>query len=181
MTHIGIEDVPEFIELLKWKDSQGLVFYTKDHGQSDSTHVHSSDDIHPFWDQFSDKLSSLYDPITKNTYEPLRVDETWWRSFKSDDLRFHTSCSSVLKEISSLNGVYKSMQEILYQSNPDSLNPIISYTGYTGNHSSVNGVRSSRTKPIISSTEAGSNTDTKPVTQYQDESGFVIFSDYFSD
>ena len=154
-----------FIELLKWKDAQGLVFFTMDTLETEPQTPTSeildalNGDPHPFWSQLSARLSKLYDPITRDTYQPLNLDDIWWgNSFKSENSKFEVSSVSILEELYFLNLKYKPMRQILYQSNPQSLNPIIAYNNDT---------------ECIH--------DKQPVIEYKDESGLVIFSDYFNE
>lgn len=149
--------------MLQWKDSQGLVFFMLNESESPRNNALNGI-VHPFWEYLSNKLSSLYDPVNDKNYNPLKLNESWWRNSFKSDYKFESSLSSILKEIYLLNANYKTIQEILYQSNPNSLNPIIAYCKHsdTSIHS-----KSIHIKP--------------KVEHFEDESGFVIFSDYFND
>eukprot|EP01083_Nonionella_stella_P209571 759551_1 len=88
--------------------------------------------IHPFWNILSNKLSKITDLTDTYKHNELNLDEKWWTnkfgvSFKS---KYRTTKEEVLDELHFLSMKYKTMQEILYQSNPLSLNPIIAYNDY---------------------------------------------------
>eukprot|EP01083_Nonionella_stella_P312622 1118863_1 len=71
----------EFIELIKWKESQGLVLYAKDECKSsgdDSVVGMDEELIHPFWRYVSAKLRLLHDPITSQRYKPLPFESSYW-------------------------------------------------------------------------------------------------------
>eukprot|EP01084_Bolivina_argentea_P013759 25796_1 len=126
----------EFINLLKWKDTQGLLFFMFDEyepNDSNDTDDAKSDLINqlvsPLWANFSRRLTTLYDPITKSKYKPIKCNAKWWeysynKLFKS---HYKVRTSTILSELYFVTLKFKPMQEILYQSNPGSLNPIISY------------------------------------------------------
>eukprot|EP01083_Nonionella_stella_P091894 257012_1 len=46
----------------------GLVFWSKD--ECETSPAQRSDLVHPFWQEVSNHLVSLYDPITRETYKP---------------------------------------------------------------------------------------------------------------
>eukprot|EP01084_Bolivina_argentea_P283799 486156_1 len=126
-----------FLELLKWKDSQGTVFWMEDEiNPSDPISVHNKEDIiAKSWHVLSNKLTSLYDPITGSTYNPIIFDKTFWTQKYDKEMnyqsRFGAKMVSVLIELYGLSTKmkYKSVQEIIYQSNPKSLNVVTSYNG----------------------------------------------------
>eukprot|EP01084_Bolivina_argentea_P197424 338339_1 len=119
----------EFLRLLKWKDSQGLAFFMMDYSEFES--VDSDIDlIHPFWNILSNKLSKITDLTDTYKHNELNLDEKWWTnkfgvSFKS---KYRTTKEEVLDELHFLSMKYKTIQEILYQSNPNSLHPIKAYS-----------------------------------------------------
>eukprot|EP01084_Bolivina_argentea_P161543 281209_1 len=112
----------EFLTLLRWKDSQQLAFFMFDQAENTSSDHHLTA---PCWMNLSMRLSAMYDPVTGGTYNPLPC-ETWWRTmvFKS---KFGVKVSSILDELYRVQMKYRSIQEIIYQSNPNSLNPIKLY------------------------------------------------------
>lgn len=57
-------------------------------------------------------------------YKPIQFDAKWYRS---RTLRYVTNLSAILKELTFLTMDSYCIQELLFQSNPKSLNPIISY------------------------------------------------------
>eukprot|EP01083_Nonionella_stella_P002529 7267_1 len=101
----------EFVELIKWKDSQGLVFWAKDDHETSSTQETL---VHPFWQHISKHLVSLYDPITCGTYKPLQFVEDEQNADLLGELYFAT-----LK--------FKSIKSILNHSNPKSFRVMTSY------------------------------------------------------
>eukprot|EP01084_Bolivina_argentea_P183268 316271_1 len=123
-----ISETREFIKLLKWKDSQGLVMWMFD-DYSNTNDKKSL--IHPFWSHCNDKLRALYDPISKNKYNELDLDATYWQdkipvkiSLKN---KYCTKTVSILSELYFLTAKFKPIQQIIYESNPNSLLPIVSY------------------------------------------------------
>ena len=120
----------QFMELIKWKNSQGLVFWMYDDYDS-SESDESNQLVKRFWVHFSNKLCNLYDPITKNKYNPLQFDRKWWKNVYDKETshlsKFNVDVNSIVNELCLNTIKYKCIQEIIYQSNPDSLNPIISY------------------------------------------------------
>eukprot|EP01084_Bolivina_argentea_P286176 490890_1 len=120
----GSSESKEFMDFLKWKDEhQNLVLWMlDDYSKTETVTV-----IHPFWYALSDKLTKLYDPITGNNYNPLILDDNWWRTNVNFRSKFNTKPSSILMELYFLSMQYKTIQEIIYQSNPVSLHPITHY------------------------------------------------------
>eukprot|EP01083_Nonionella_stella_P007720 22244_1 len=128
-----------FLRLLRWKDHQKLAFWMLDEThpitKDESTPTDASDSrfandlVHPFWVHLSDSLTQLYDPITKSHYKPLKFNPKWWK-FTYDSLvpsQYNARRHKVLAELYFVTGRFKSIQEMIYQSNPGSLNPIMSY------------------------------------------------------
>eukprot|EP01083_Nonionella_stella_P063881 166012_1 len=109
----------ELFELIKWKDSQGLVIWARDEYRT--THQ-SYDLVHPFWQFVSEILVSLYDPITSRCYKPLILDVDNV-SYKSDKIKM----SDILTELYFKPLSYASMKTILNASNPDSFRVVTSY------------------------------------------------------
>eukprot|EP01083_Nonionella_stella_P038855 105647_1 len=118
---IGRDDAQssEFYQLLKYKDSQGLVFWAKDEYKSSSNDTLT----HPFWQLVSYKLSCLQDPITSKPYNPLPFEIDYWLS-NQDDV---CSVSNILTELSFMSLKYESMKHILNASNPQSFRVITAY------------------------------------------------------
>lgn len=119
--------------MLKWKDSQGLVFWMMDDYNLSDNNSHCDDDqyqnplINPFWYYLSKQLNDLIDPVTRKKYNALHLDEKWWRSKGNYVSKYDTKISSVLSELYFKTMKYKIMQEIIYQSNPMSLYPVTEY------------------------------------------------------
>eukprot|EP01083_Nonionella_stella_P209570 759550_1 len=116
----------DFIQLLRWKDKQSLVIWMLD---DYDTHKQSTNTlINPFWYYFSDKLSNMYDPITGNTYNKLHLNEDWWQTNQRSVGTNSTNISIIVNELMFLTMKFNAIKEILYQSNPNSLNPMKMYT-----------------------------------------------------
>eukprot|EP01083_Nonionella_stella_P002531 7272_1 len=101
----------EFVQLLKWKDSQGLVLWGKDEYETSSKQ--ESNLVHPFWQEVSNHLVSLYDPITNGSYKPIQFDDEQ----KSD----------IVTELYFATLKFKSIKSILNHSNPKSFRVMTSY------------------------------------------------------
>eukprot|EP01084_Bolivina_argentea_P241136 404892_1 len=128
-----------FIELLKWKDKQGLVIWMYDYldaknnpipsrivcDNNNNNNKHYS--IATFWYHFNEKLTSLYDHISGNTYKPINLDIKWWKNKSKFVSKYNTKYSSILNEFYELKVECDPMREIIYQSNPKSLHPMIVY------------------------------------------------------
>eukprot|EP01084_Bolivina_argentea_P272572 464127_1 len=99
----------ELFKLIKWKDSQGLVFWAKDHLNNEKE---SADLVHPFWHFVSNKLVSMYDPITSQHYKPLILDT----------IALHKN-----KELCVVALNYERVKAIFNTSNPESFRVITSY------------------------------------------------------
>eukprot|EP01083_Nonionella_stella_P002530 7270_1 len=100
----------EFVELIKWKDSQGLVFWAKDDRETSSTQENL---VHPFWQDVSNHLVSLYDPVTSETYKPLQFEDE--------------QNADIVGELYFASLKFKSIKSILNHSNPKSFRVITSY------------------------------------------------------
>eukprot|EP01083_Nonionella_stella_P143337 445362_1 len=124
----------EFLQLLRWKDSQELIFFMRD--ELDPLQITPHDLTAPFWKNLSMRLTAMYDPVTGGTYQPLQCDQ-WWRSIMNKSNRnrkhepfepkFGVKASSILAELYFVEMKFSAIQEIIYQSNPKSLNPIKFY------------------------------------------------------
>eukprot|EP01083_Nonionella_stella_P153882 494986_1 len=112
------ESVHDLLELIKWKDSQGLVFWAKDEHETSASCC--DDLIHPFWQYVSHTLVSLYDPITSRRYQPLSFDAR-------DNAQ---SMSDVLLELYFAPLKYESVKAILNASNPQSFRVLIAYDNH---------------------------------------------------
>jgi len=124
-TTLESPELKHFMECLKWKDSQRLVFWMRN--ATGSPLQSSGDEVHPFWKEVSSTLSSVYDPITGDQYNALRLDAAWWNGLEVS--KYDTKISLILQEIQCLTMRFDTIQEILYQSNPQSLNPVITFSG----------------------------------------------------
>eukprot|EP01083_Nonionella_stella_P021669 60031_1 len=118
----------EFVSLLKWKNSQGLVLWMLD----DYEHPpHVDRMVQPFWYHFNDILTNLYDAVTRTKYKPLTLNVDTWEEQQKES-QYGATFVSVMNELYFLQVQYKGVQEIIYASNPESLCPIIGYQ--QGNH-----------------------------------------------
>eukprot|EP01084_Bolivina_argentea_P020736 38546_1 len=122
----------ELIHLLKWKDSQNLAFWMLDFEIEDTSNdiENENDLICPLWKYFSLQLTNLYDNVTGNNYKPLILDSKWWRNctfYNQHRSQFNVKAAAILAELFLQAMKFKSIQELIYQSNPLSLNPIIHY------------------------------------------------------
>eukprot|EP01084_Bolivina_argentea_P283798 486154_1 len=119
----------EFIELLKWKNDQGLIFWMLN-DYSKYFNKCTNKVIDPFWIFFNFRLTKMYDPVTQKKYEPIKFDEMWWTEVYNDKnkSKFDVKSSDIVHELYFVTRSmkYKSIQEIIYQSNPKSLIPIAS-------------------------------------------------------
>eukprot|EP00483_Globobulimina_turgida_P001078 UN01080 len=115
----------QFISLLKWRDSQGLLFCMLG---TDQMTYSDHDMIASFWSYFSEKLCNLYDPITKSKYNPIKLNTKWWQ-YSYNTLfasNYDVKAYQILHELYFVCMKFRAMQEIIYQSNPTSLKPILS-------------------------------------------------------
>jgi len=140
-----------FVTLLRWKDTQGLLFLMLSDDQSDdsdpnrnstktklsaslrhrlcSQHSVDSHIVDPFWLTLSERLQRLWDPTTQRAYAPLRVDAHWWRCALSSasQSRFGVSARDVLNELRFVTLKFAAIREILFRANP-SLETVIAFS-----------------------------------------------------
>jgi len=105
-----------FIQLLRFKHEQGLLFCMLDERDS---HPHSDANplVNPFWYHLSEAL-------VRQGYDALHLDPNWYG--KQTTLKF-SKTSSVMCELYFRTAKYRCIQEIVYQSNPGLLKPIVHY------------------------------------------------------
>eukprot|EP01084_Bolivina_argentea_P283797 486153_1 len=124
-----VKALNEFIHLLQWKNAQGLVFWILN-DYSEYSNKCTDNLVDPFWIYFNSRLTNLYDPVTQKKYAPVKFDVEWWRAVykNGNKSNFDVKVSSILHELYCVTQSmkYKSIQEIVYQSNPKSLIPIAS-------------------------------------------------------
>eukprot|EP00484_Ammonia_sp_Unknown_P028584 CAMPEP_0197036630 /NCGR_PEP_ID=MMETSP1384-20130603/14081_1 /TAXON_ID=29189 /ORGANISM="Ammonia sp." /LENGTH=298 /DNA_ID=CAMNT_0042466827 /DNA_START=30 /DNA_END=926 /DNA_ORIENTATION=- len=132
-THLPLSgsdmDVREFMQFIRYKDGQGLAFwageqYTGKAAEPDSKQSESL--IAPFWRDLSQRLTTLFDPIQHQNYSPLPFYLHDQRSLATPT-RYGVTRNELLAEMYCLTLKHSSMQEIMYQSNPFSLNPMVAY------------------------------------------------------
>jgi len=111
-------ETKKFLELLQWKDSQNLVMFMMDDWAYPNEEANNSA-IHPFWYHLSQKLESL-------SYRGLHLTSDYYQS-RDFIHKFETESGSILNELYFLTMEPLLIQEIIWQSNPDSqsLNPVI--------------------------------------------------------
>ena len=169
----------DFIQLLQWKDRQGFAFWILD-GQNHEYYKKKIDSkgesietdmVAPFWKYFSTKLASIYDPVTDKMYNPLHLDEKYWREEFDENLsKFDTSRKSIFLELYIVTMKYAPIQQIIYESNPESLNPIITYDPSILNDNDNEEENESKREM---------NDNHSPIIQ--DDDGFWISADYICD
>ena len=75
-------------------------------------------DVAPFWRYLSYKLQLLYDPMTGDNYNPLQLNYKWWQTkLLYSDKESVVSIDQIRNELYSLTMKFKSMAEIIYESN----------------------------------------------------------------
>eukprot|EP01083_Nonionella_stella_P259839 886682_1 len=113
----------QFLDMLKWKESQGLVCWTLD----DYASTKDTPRIHPSWHHLSDKLQSLYDPITAQKYHSIPLDTQYWTS-EDYISKFGVTASDVVSEMCCSAVKFSLIQEMIHQSNPKTLVSMVSYS-----------------------------------------------------
>eukprot|EP01084_Bolivina_argentea_P104151 186521_1 len=129
----NIQETQEFIEMLKWKDAQNLVFWMMDKYEMDSD-INTKTEFTPFWVRLSEKFTTLNSSKMKKKYNPIILDEKWWKHKFAALVKpkYENNVENILCELRYLSNMnYKAIQEIIYQSNPYTLNPVISYSNDT--------------------------------------------------
>eukprot|EP01083_Nonionella_stella_P007733 22272_1 len=128
----AVVELRDFLDLLLWKDTQGLVFWMLDHHQISETVKQTTDIdplIDPVWYCLSEKLSALYDPISGETHNPLILDSQWYQEHLVS--KFDTNAVSILSELYFLTQKDDVIKEIVYQSNQKSIFPVVAYQNNT--------------------------------------------------
>lgn len=88
-------------------------------------HNKNSSLVAPFWYHLSKEIQKLYDPVTKSRYKSIHLDEKWYYG-QDCNQKFKIPVCSILAELYFMTMKFKTIQEILYQSN-NSLNPVQFY------------------------------------------------------
>eukprot|EP01083_Nonionella_stella_P165932 553379_1 len=120
----NVSETKAFIELLRWKDRQGLVCWALD----EYNHAIEEPLVRPFWRDVSSKLTNLYNHVTRDTYKSLNLDANWWRNEAKFTSKFDTKASNILSELYFCTMKFRSIQEIIFQSNPHSLHAVQYYS-----------------------------------------------------
>eukprot|EP01083_Nonionella_stella_P204016 744001_1 len=125
-SHSGSSEMETFAQMLQWKDKQGLAFWMLDHDPDDTninTGIQTNELIHPFWYYLSDKLNAM-------KHNKLNLDVKWWQN---NNLKTCAKTSSIMCELFFMTMKFKTIKDILYQSNPESLDPIAFYSSDSEN------------------------------------------------
>merc|ERR1712087_1045986 len=61
----------------------------------------------------------------------LQFDEEWWQNDEEFVSKYATKPSVILSELHFMSWKFNALQEIIYQSNPKSLHPVIAYKDKT--------------------------------------------------
>merc|ERR1719150_1324585 len=117
-----VDPMQEFIKLLQWKHSQGLIIWMlDDYDIMDWIHKTKTEheSIHPIWYFISHKLEKL-------KLNALHLDKQHWIERKKN---FKSGCTTpqILAEFHLMDMKFKAVKEIISDSNPTSLHPIESY------------------------------------------------------
>eukprot|EP01083_Nonionella_stella_P153074 491319_1 len=129
---LDISAFKAFVALLRWKHNQGLIVWILDESEvnEDSLHIHrngSNPFVATVWHTLSALLMSLSDHIEGGHYDPLPFDETFWMQKEGFPSKYKTTSKTVLAELYFVTMNASAMQEIVYQSNPNTLLPVIEY------------------------------------------------------
>eukprot|EP01083_Nonionella_stella_P153076 491326_1 len=132
MDRLDTDCFNSFIALLHWKNNQGLIVWILDESEvnEDSLHIHrngSNPFVATVWHTLSALLMSLSDHIEDRHYDPLPFDETFWMQKEGFPSKYKTTSKTVLAELYFVTMNASAMQEIVYQSNPNTLLPVIEY------------------------------------------------------
>ncbi|MEU1509861.1 hypothetical protein [Kitasatospora sp. NPDC005748] len=67
----------------------------------------------------SDVIEALTDPVRKENYLPLILDEEWWRTeFVPEDAKYAKDATQIINNFKQGEFDYDAVMELLYQSNP---------------------------------------------------------------
>ena len=111
------QEYTEFIQLLQWKDKQNLIFYMLDDYNTDYDRNKCEFPlIAPFWYHFSEKLTNLHDPVTNKKYSELHLNTDYYHQ-TGVEIKFGVKVSAILAELYFVSMKFKTMKEIIYQSN----------------------------------------------------------------
>eukprot|EP01083_Nonionella_stella_P043537 117470_1 len=119
---INDTETVQFLRLLKWKDSQGLCCWMLDQEYTNEMSL-----IHPIWLHLNDTLQRLHDPITCAKYQCIPLDDKWWQSDNYIS-EYEVQSPAIVHEICEPSLKYSVLQEMVFQSNPTSLVPVMKYS-----------------------------------------------------
>merc|ERR1712228_155784 len=137
---VGFSEVQsiEFVKLLRWKESQGLVLWIFDFMDKQHNVIPVGNErISSFWYAFNEKLISLYDHVNGQKYKAINLDKAWWQNKDKFMSKYNVKAADVLNEFYCLKVRCDAMREIIYQSNPKSLRPMIAYKDKEQNESLI--------------------------------------------
>ena len=119
----------------------------------------NTDNFSPFWNNFNAQLTQLYDPVTQKKYNPIQNREFWHQQFNQNNRyqsKYESNTGQIFSELDYLSNMkYSCLQEIIYQSNPDSLNPIISYSKPVTLENEIVKEGPVQTRPCVNKIELG--------------------------
>ena len=97
-----------------------------DFGYPDDTNTNPSAMIAPFWTYFSQKLTTLFDPV-HGEYNPLPLNIEYWTDIATQ-YKFVDSVNDMVAELAMVTMKYATIKELLHHSNGDALNPVFAYS-----------------------------------------------------
>jgi len=96
----------DFKTLVLHKEKQGLVSWMTSNASE-------------FYKSISDKIEAIVDPVSKENYLPLILDEAWWKTeFITSDAKYQKDINAIINNFKKGEFDYDSVMELLYQSNP---------------------------------------------------------------
>mmetsp|Transcript_25325 Transcript_25325/g.40261 ORF Transcript_25325/g.40261 Transcript_25325/m.40261 type:complete len:290 (-) Transcript_25325:14-883(-) len=170
-------EIDDFVQFIRYKDQQAFVFWAGDEYETKPMNEHEEKTenenalIAPFWRHVSQRLTNLYDPIRRTNYSPLKFELQNECAFAS---QYGVSRRSLMAEMYFVTLKHCSMQEIIYRSNPDSLNPMVAYCAQNVNRKQKWQKVATETR-FQSASTSGSNSNSSLL------SDFWISSDYDGD
>eukprot|EP01084_Bolivina_argentea_P222905 377253_1 len=113
-----IKQMQEFIQMLQWKDSQGCcIWMLNDYANEQMS---DSELIQPIWYHISNTLVKL-------KLNKLNLDTDSWKDQLKKNSEYDVTYLEILSEFYFTYMKFKTLKEIIHQSNPEYLHPIKSY------------------------------------------------------
>jgi len=158
----------EFVKLLQWKLSQNLLFCMCDY-EDDIAFMTGQTLVAPVWDEISQRLQELYDPILQQKYNALNLDVDYWSRSRAPN---------VVMALFGLKHKFKGLIQLLSESNR-SLNVVTHFQMESQRHEQVDD--SHITIEMIGNDRARVRDERQP-TERSDKDGFVwVSTDYFDE